>query len=181
MSTRLLNRKLDRAFGHMDVDGSGSIKREDLLGLGARILVGFGESPTAPTGSRLAQGFEGIWRTLAAEIDVDGDRAISPAEFRAGMTSAFVEGDRFDAVFGPAAEAAARLCDADGDGTVGPDDLWVMMAAFGTSREDVAAAFERLDGDGDGMVSVGELVEATRQFYTSTDPDVAGNWLFGPL
>lgn len=97
------------------------------------------------------------------------------------MTSAFVEGDRFDAVFGPAAEAAARLCDADGDGTVGPDDLWVMMAAFGTSRENVAAAFERLDGDGDGMVSVGELVEATRQFYTSTDPDVAGNWLFGPL
>ncbi|WP_433376694.1 EF-hand domain-containing protein [Streptosporangium sp. CA-115845] len=181
MSTRLLNRKLDRAFEHMDADGSGSIEREDLLGLEARILVGFGESPTSPAGSRLIQGFEGIWRTLAAEIDTDGDRAISPEEFRAGMTSAFVEGDRFDAVFGPAAEAVAWLCDTDGDGAVGPDEFWVMMAAFGTSREDVTAAFERLDGDGDGAVSVGELVEATRQFYTGTDPDVAGNWLFGPL
>lgn len=181
MSTRLLYRKLDRAFEHMDVDGSGSIERGDLVGLGARILVGFGESPTSLAGSRLAQGFEGIWRTLAAEIDADGEGTISFEEFRAGMTSAFVDGDRFDAVFGPAAEAMAGLCDTDGDGAVGPDEFWVMMAAFGTPREDVEAAFERLDGDGDGAVSVDELVEATRQFYTSTDPDAAGNWLFGPL
>ncbi|MER6829347.1 EF-hand domain-containing protein [Streptosporangium sp. NPDC000563] len=181
MSTTLLNHKLDRAFGHMDVDGDGSIEREDLLGLGARILVGFGEAPTSHAGSRLAQGFEEIWRTLAAEIDTDGDGVISSEEFRAGMTSAFVEGDRFDTVFAPAAEALAGLCDTDGDGAVGPDEFWIMMAAFGTPREDVRATFERLDGDGDGVVSVGELVEATRQFYTSADPDVVGNWLFGPL
>ncbi|MFI6511468.1 EF-hand domain-containing protein [Streptosporangium sp. NPDC050855] len=180
MSTTLLNRKLDRAFAHVDADGSGSIGRDDLLGLGARILVGFGESPTSPAGSRLAGGFEEIWRTLTAEIDADGD-AISPEEFRAGMTSAFVEGDRFEAVFEPAAAALAGLCDTDGDGVVGPEEFWVMMDAFGTPRQDAAAAFARLDGDGDGAVSVRDLVEATRQFYTSADPDVAGNWLFGPL
>lgn len=44
MSLELLNHKLDRAFGHMDVNGNGSIERGDLLGLGARILVGFGEA-----------------------------------------------------------------------------------------------------------------------------------------
>ncbi|MGC5011201.1 EF-hand domain-containing protein [Streptosporangium sp. DT93] len=188
MSTTLLNRKLDRAFAHVDADGSGSIGRDDLLGLGARILVGFGESPTSPAGSRLAGGIEEIWRTLTAQLGARGDAispggsgAISPEEFRAGMTSAFVEGDRFEAVFEPAAAALAGLCDTDGDGAVGPDGFWVLMDAFGTPREDAAAAFARLDGDGDGAVSVGELVEATRQFYTSADPDVAGNWLFGPL
>jgi len=181
MSTTLLNHKLDRAFGHVDVDGDGSIEREDLLGLGARILVGFGEAPTSRAGSRLAQGFEEIWRTLAAETGTDGDGVISSEEFRAGMTSAFVEGDRFDTVFAPAAEALAGLCDTDGDGAVGPDEFGIMMAAFGTPREDARATFERLDGDGDGVLSVDELVEATRQFYTSADPDVAGNWLFGPL
>lgn len=180
MSTTLLNRKLDRAFAHVDADGSGSIGRDDLLGLGARILVGFGESPTSPAGSRLAGGIEEVWRTLTAQIGVRGD-AISPEEFRAGMTSAFVEGDRFGAVLESAAAALAGLCDTDGDGAVGPDEFWVMMDAFGTPREDAAAAFARLDGDGDGAVSVGELVEATRQFYTSADPDAAGNWLFGPL
>ena len=43
----LLNHKLDRAFDHIDASGRGVVEREDLLGLGARILVGFGESPTS--------------------------------------------------------------------------------------------------------------------------------------
>jgi Ca2+-binding EF-hand superfamily protein len=181
VSIELIKHKLDRAFGHMDVNGNGSIERSDLLGLGARILVGFGEAPTSAAGSKLVQGFGSIWQTLSAEIDAAGDRAISSEEFRAGMTSAFIEGDRFDTVFGPAAEAFAELCDTDGDGSVGPDEFQVMLAAFGTPHEDVEAAFDRLDLDQDGNISVTELVEATRQYYTSTDPDVAGNWLFGPI
>jgi Ca2+-binding EF-hand superfamily protein len=181
MSLELLKYKLERAFGHMDVNGDGSIERADLLGLGARILVGFGEAPTSAAGSKLVRGFGSIWQTLSAEIDITGDRAISSEEFRAGMTSAFIEGDRFDTVFGPATEAFAELCDTDGDGSVGPDEFQVMMAAFGTPYADVEAAFDRLDLDQDGNISVTELVEAARQYYTSTDPDAAGNWLFGPI
>src|SRR4051794_17385736 len=98
----------------MDVNGDGSIERSNLLGLGARILVGFGEAPTSTTGSNLVQGFGSVWQALSAEIDAAGDRAISSEEFRAGMTAAFIEGDRFDTVFGPAAEAFAELCDTNG-------------------------------------------------------------------
>ncbi|WP_406317191.1 EF-hand domain-containing protein [Streptosporangium sp. NBC_01639] len=179
MSTELLHHKLDRAFAHMDVNGNGKIERDDLLGLGARILIGFGESPTTPTGSRLVHAFESLWQTLSAGIDADG--AISPQEFRSAMTSAFVEGDRFDAVLRPVAETIAELCDTDGDGAVRPAGFRVMLTAFGTAHDDVDAAFDRLDRDYDGSIPVGELVEAVRQYYTSADPHAAGNWLFGPL
>ncbi len=66
MAIDLLNHKLDRAFDHIDAGGKGVVEREDLLGLGARILVGFGESPTSVTGSSLVDSFDGIWRRCPA-------------------------------------------------------------------------------------------------------------------
>ncbi len=181
MSTELLKRRLDRVFGHLDANGNGKVERDDLLGLGARILVGFGESPTSAAGSKLIHGFESIWQALSAELDVDGDRAISPEEFRAGMAPVFSESERFDAVFGPAAEAVAELCDSDGDGVVGPAEFRVMLSAFDTPHDDVESAFDRLDRDSDRGISVGELVEATRKYCTSAGPSATGGRMFGPL
>ncbi|MFI6326450.1 EF-hand domain-containing protein [Nonomuraea sp. NPDC050556] len=177
MVTDLRNRKLDRAFGHMDLDADGTVGREDLLGLGARILVGFGESPTTTTGRKLIDSFDAIWDTLAG----DRDGRITAEEFHGRMTAAFIEGDSFEPVFAPAAQAVAELCDTDGDGQIGPAEFRIMLSAFCTAYDDVDAAFDRLDRDVDGRLSVAELVEATRQYYTGDDPHAAGNWLYGPL
>ncbi|GAA0953680.1 hypothetical protein [Nonomuraea longicatena] len=181
MAIDLRNHKLDRAFDHIDVGGRGEIERGDLLGLGARILVGFGESPTSMTGTRLVDGFDGIWAALVGELDRDADTRISREEFRRGMTSAFVEGGQFEPVFFPATRAVAELCDADGDGRIGPSEFRTMLSAFGTAYDDVDEAFDRLDREGCGSLSVSDLVDAARQYYTGDDPHSAGNWLFGPL
>lgn len=181
MAIDLRNHKLDRAFGHMDLDANGFIEREDLLGLGARILVGFGQSPTSGVGRRLVDGFDGIWATLSGELDRNRDDRISGEEFRSGMTSAFIEGDRFDPVFVPASQAVAELCDPDRDGQIGPAEFRIMLSAFGTAYDDVDAAFDRLDCEATGRLSVDGLVEATRQYYIGDDPHAAGNWLYGPL
>jgi hypothetical protein len=181
MSTELRKRKLDRAFGHMDVDGDGHIAREDLLGLGARILVGFGEAPTSAPGARLVDGFDDIWTALAGELGCGRDGRISCADFQAAMVAVFIDGEHFEPVFQPAARAVAHLCDSDGDGLIGPGEFRMMLSAFGTAYDDVDLAFDRLDADTDGRVTVEELVLATRQFYTGEDPHAAGNWLFGPL
>lgn len=180
MSIDLRDHKLDRAFGHLDVNGGGEIEREDMLGLGARLLVGFGESPTSLTGRRLVDGLDGVWTALATAVDRDSDTRLTGADFRAGMTSAFVDGG-FDGVLRPAAEAVAALCDQDGDGRIEPREFRLMLSAFGIAHDDVTEAFDRLDDDRDGTLTVPELVEAVRQYYTGDDPHAAGNWLFGPL
>ncbi len=97
------------------------------------------------------------------------------------MTAAFVEGDRYDAVFRPAVVAVAELCDGDRDGQIGPGEFRTLLAAFGTAYDDVDQAFDRLDRTGRGVLTVEELVLAAGEFYVSDDPAAVGNWLYGPL
>ncbi|NUP02572.1 MAG: hypothetical protein HOV96_41120 [Nonomuraea sp.] len=181
MAIDLLNHKLDRAFDHIDANGNGVVEREDLLGLGARLLVGFGESPTSVTGNRLVDSFDGIWATLARTLERDGDSGIARPDFRGGMAAAFVTGDLYEPVFRPATMAVAQLCDGDGDGLIGPGEFRTMLSAFGTAYDDVDEAFDRLDRQGRGALTLDELVTAAEEFYRSSDPNAAGNWLFGPL
>lgn len=180
MTTELQDRKLERGFAQLDVDGSGHIEREDIVGLGARLLVAFGESPTSVKGRSIIDRFEALWTALAAQVDVDDDGRLSPEEYRQAMTTAFIDGPDFDRVFRPAALAICELCDVDGDGVVGAKEFHAAQNAFGTSPDDAAAAFGRLDTDGSGTLTVDELVDATRDFYTGDEPDAVGNWLFGP-
>ncbi|MGW7327957.1 hypothetical protein ACWGIU_04945 [Streptomyces sp. NPDC054840] len=46
---------------------------------------------------------------------------------------------------------------------------------------DTEALFRRIDadGDGDGCLTVDELLDAVREYYTGTDEDAPGNLLFG--
>lgn len=181
MTTQLQIRKLDRAFDQLDVNAHGQIGRDDLIGLGARMILGFGQPPTSVKGKEVLEGYEKFWETLTTQANTGPDEPLSPADFREAMITAYIEGNEFDASFLPIAEAMARLADTDNDGKVGPAEFRTLQIAFGTSDADSEAAFSALDSSHEGKISVNELVEATREFYTSPDPQARGNLLFGPL
>lgn len=181
MATELQIEKLDRAFDHIDADHTGQIERDDLIGLGSRVLLGFGEAPTSSRGKALLDRFDELWTEIAAHADADGTGAISPAEFRTAMINAYIKQQKFDQTFRPATAALAAVVDTNGDGVVGLDEFQVFQAAFGTSDDDATAAFYMLDRDNNGSLSVDELVIAAHEYYTSPDPQAPGNALYGPL
>lgn len=177
----LLDLKLDRAFGHIDVNGNGYIDHADILALVARLVAGFHESLSSDKGRAVAAGFEDFWTAVTAAADADGDGRITPQEWNAGMVEAFAEPESgFDKHLRPAVEAVMQLADTDGDGRVGLAEFTVLQRAFGTKPSGVNAAFTHLDTDRDGAISVPELIEAARQFYTGMGGSL-GDWLFGPL
>ncbi|MFD3547635.1 hypothetical protein ACFWUW_18875 [Streptomyces sp. NPDC058655] len=49
------------------------------------------------------------------------------------------------------------------------------------TAEDADAPFARIDKNHDGYLSVDELLDAVRDYYTGTDEDAPGNLLFGEL
>jgi Ca2+-binding EF-hand superfamily protein len=181
MANDLQIEKLDRAFDHIDANHSGEIERDDLLGLGSRVLLGFGEALTSVKGRQLIDRFDELWAEIAAHADTDVSGAISPSEFRTAMITAYIDGQQFDKTFRPAAVAIAALCDTDDDGVIGLQEFQILQAAFGTADGDAVMAFERLDTDANGALSVDELVQAAHDFYTGGDPQLPGNSLFGPL
>jgi Ca2+-binding EF-hand superfamily protein len=179
--TSLQDLKLDRAFTHLDVDGDGQIEREDVLALGARLLIGFGEAPTSAKGKDVIETLDGLWDALLDELDLGRDGRVTTDDFRDGMAAAFVHGGQYDPVLGPTVDAVARLCDTDDDGEVGLDELRTLHDAFGLDAGEAEVALAKLDLNGSGRITVAELSEAAREYYTSDDPEALGNWLFGPL
>lgn len=117
-----------------------------------------------------------VWTWVPYE---NNDGRLSRDEFERSMVTNFVDGDRFDTLFEPAARAVVRALDLDGDGQVDRQEFKVFQDAFGRSETHCATAFGKLDRDGDGQLTVGELPAATREYYTSADPDAVGNFLFG--
>jgi Ca2+-binding EF-hand superfamily protein len=179
--TSLQDLKLNRAFAHLDVDGDGQIEREDVLALGARLLIGFGEAPTSAKGKDVIETLDTLWDVLLDELDLGRDGRVTTDDFRDGMAGAFVHGGQYDPVLGPAVDAVARLCDTDNDGEIGLADLRTLHDAFGLDGDEAELALTKLDLNGSGRITVAELSEAAREYYTSDDPEALGNWLFGPI
>lgn len=142
--------------------------------------MALGEPSTTAKGQRLLGAFDRFWDTLAAHCDADRDGRITPAEYREGMLTTFVDGEHFDPVFLPAAAALVTVADHDEDGTVDRSEFQTLEGVMGIAEADSLAAFEHLDTNGDGVLEIEEYLVAIRDYYTSSDPDAPGNWLYGP-
>jgi Ca2+-binding EF-hand superfamily protein len=181
MTTELQIVKLDKAFDQLDINSNGQIERGDVLALGSRLVLGFGQRPGSGIGKDLLSYCDGLWAELAAFADVDHDDSISPAEFRDAMIRGYIEGDQFDRTFKPTTQTIAALCDHDGDGLIGPKEFRTMQLAFGTDDGDSQVAYAALSTTPDGLITVPDFVDAAREYYTSADPQARGNLFFGNL
>lgn len=181
MGSLLMDLKLDRAFGQLDVNANGYVDHDDVEALAGRLLEAFKESPTSPRGTALTAAFEQWWQALLADVDPDEDGRITAQEWNKGMVDVLVDSEQgFDKHFRPLAQAAFELADGDGDGQLSQEEFEVWQKAFRTPKAQARHAFEHLDSDGDGQLNVEELIEAARQYYTGKG-NPAGDWLYGRI
>jgi hypothetical protein len=87
----------------------------------------------------------------------------------------------FTAIVTPLANVVFDTFDGDHDDFVTSGEFDAYVKARRVPDASPAAAFKRLDGDGDGRLSRADVVRLTGEFFRSDDPKAAGNSLFGQV
>ncbi|MEU3062025.1 EF-hand domain-containing protein [Streptomyces subrutilus] len=184
MPNDLLDRKLERAFAHLDVNGDRVIDEHDIIGLGSRLLSALDEPAASPRATLVMGGLVDFWQELFTELDLDRDGKVTPEEYKQGMTRLYRGGGAaYDRSFRPMVKAILTVVDTNGDGRISPEEFHRAQLAFDTELgpADADALFARIDRNHDGYLSVDELLDAVRAYYTGDEEDAPGNLLFGEL
>ncbi|MGW6446708.1 EF-hand domain-containing protein [Lentzea sp. NPDC055074] len=167
--TSVTSHEIDvRRFQKWDVNGDGIIDRSDYEAEARRIVAAFGESLNSGRGRAVMEALIVLHRRQADAAGVGAGGAMNQQQYlAANQELMFGRGDSgFDELLRPAIAAIADLCDRDRDGLVSKVELrrW-LGSAVGLSEADSDAAFDRIDLDGDGNLTVDELVIAVREYH----------------
>jgi Ca2+-binding EF-hand superfamily protein len=179
MFTKFQERKINHFFNVLDPDGAGALTLPTIVAIGDRYARIRGYAPTSPEGKRLRAALENWWKVVLSPMDTDGDQRITREELTQRMAAALPNAKGADA-FRVAADAFFKFADANGDGRLVKDEYVDMFAVgCGLARRDVTQAFQRLDLQGRGYLDPDEWRNLVEEFFTSTDADAPGNWLYG--
>jgi Ca2+-binding EF-hand superfamily protein len=77
-------------------------------------------------------------------------------------------------------EGLLGLWDQDGDGKLSSQEYVKALWCCGVGEEAAREAFQHLDRDGSGYLTIEKILKALKEFYRSDDPEAPGNWLMGP-
>ncbi|WP_409473355.1 EF-hand domain-containing protein [Streptomyces sp. HC307] len=167
MITALANERLKKRFDKWDADANGQLERADFTEEAAKIAHAFGKAPDSREVQALRDAFDGLFDYLARESGVPADGALSQGDFlRVTGNLIFKEGEaQFNRVLGPVVKAIIGICDKNADGRINAEEFRAWLSGIGVNGEEARDAFARVDTDGDGELSLEELLAAVRDYH----------------
>lgn len=178
MLSELQKKKLVHQFHVMDLNGSGHLDWDDHERIAGNIAAARGHAKGSEGYESIVGAFRHAWDQAAPFHD---DGVISESRWLEYQDHLLGSEEAYDEIVRQTAEAIFDMFDLDGDERVSIEEWRGFFRCYGIDEGHADECFPRYDANGDGYVSRSELVELVREFYLGSDPDAAGNLLYGPL
>jgi Ca2+-binding EF-hand superfamily protein len=170
---------LNRVFDTLDLTGDGFISQDDFASLAQR-MRSLRPGLDHQLAAEIDQAFSGWWQHFST-ADTDGDGQVSREEFLNAVENGLQKQPGFADQMVRVSQVTFRAADIEGNGQLTREQVRNIYRAYGVDEEHSAATFERLDRDGDGVITVDEYVQAARDVYLSDDENAPGAVMFGPV
>jgi Ca2+-binding EF-hand superfamily protein len=165
-------RKMSARFDTFDRDGDGLISQRDVEQMARAVLDEFEVSPDWGKGRAVLRGAGAFWRGLADEVDdefADGGRLTRQQFIDAAKRALLDHPEGFNRIVRPWTEASVAIADVAGDGEITLEQWGRLLRAMGGNDAAVKRRLKATDADGDGRLSVRDLLSTAQTYYTTDD------------
>lgn len=179
MLSDLQKKKLGRLFAVLDSDHNGVLEKSDYTRVISNLAALHNWKSGSPEYSALEKLYLTIWENLRALADVDNDGQVTFSEFMDFYAQMLSSPEMYGEITIGIVELLFEAFDRNRDGQLSRNDFGEFFEAYGIDQGAAGEAYHKLDVVGRGQVTKDEVLERVKEFYFSSDPDAAGNWLFG--
>lgn len=167
MTTAIANDRLLKRFDKWDADANGVLERGDFKEEAAKIAHAFGKPVDSREVQALRDAFEGLFDYLAREAGAGPSGTLTKEQFLQVTGNLIFQGGEanFNRVLGPVVKAIIGICDKNGDGQINAEEFEAWLAGIGVNRTEAKEAFQQVDSNSDGELSLEELLAAVREYH----------------
>ena len=197
MLSELQKRKLTKLFCMYDALNFGVLKISDFEHLAQRLSDLRGWKPYSSAYDDITSKFLLLWNRMRAEIKTKSNKPVANQgkyEVIDSQTRHEVNLDEWlyyhDVVLNDEnkrnevlsqATSLFSVIDTDDSGNLDKKEWANFFRVYNIPVVYVEETFAKIDRDRDGVLSMDEVLSMIQDFYYSNDPNVSGNYIFGPI